>query len=173
MAKTANQSYIRNDGSVAFTADQSMGGNRITSLGDPVNDTDAVNLKTAKEIVAQAKSLHCIKATFKAYHHIEKFQFVFVNPEGSICAASSLNPGISERTVGMALNQADEGGLVDVVVCGIVTGMENLEPGKYYFLNQTGYATRDPEAGLVSQLVGNAIDETTFLVYIRQSVTMA
>lgn len=36
-------SYINKDGSVAFTGNQSMGGNVLTNVGAPVNDTDAAN----------------------------------------------------------------------------------------------------------------------------------
>lgn len=34
---------ISKTGSIAFTADQSMGGNQLTNVGDPVADTDAAN----------------------------------------------------------------------------------------------------------------------------------
>jgi hypothetical protein len=36
--------FIKADGSVAFTGDQSMGGNKLTNLGTPVNAGDAVSL---------------------------------------------------------------------------------------------------------------------------------
>ena len=36
-------SYVNKDGSVAFTGNQSMGGNLLTNVGTPVNDTDAAN----------------------------------------------------------------------------------------------------------------------------------
>lgn len=35
--------FVKKDGSVAFTADQSHGGNKITNLGTPVSSTDAAN----------------------------------------------------------------------------------------------------------------------------------
>ena len=44
----SNANYVRTNGSVPFTASQSMGGNRIVSLADPVNDNDAATLKTVR-----------------------------------------------------------------------------------------------------------------------------
>lgn len=37
-----NESYIKSNGSRAFSGNQSMGNNRITNLGAPINDNDAV-----------------------------------------------------------------------------------------------------------------------------------
>jgi len=37
-----NESYIKSNGSRAFSSNQSMGNNRITNLGAPINDNDAV-----------------------------------------------------------------------------------------------------------------------------------
>ena len=44
----SNANYVRTNGSVPFTASQSMGGNRLVSLADPVNDNDAAPLKTVR-----------------------------------------------------------------------------------------------------------------------------
>lgn len=44
----SNANYVRINGSVPFTASQSMGGNRLVSLADPVNDSDAATLKTVR-----------------------------------------------------------------------------------------------------------------------------
>lgn len=44
----SNGNYVRTNGSVPFTASQSMGGNRLVSLADPVNDSDAATLKTVR-----------------------------------------------------------------------------------------------------------------------------
>ena len=44
----SNGNYVRTNGSVPFTASQSMGGNRLVSLADPVNDNDAATLKTVR-----------------------------------------------------------------------------------------------------------------------------
>ena len=44
----SNANYVRTNGSVPFTASQSMGGNRLVSLADPVNDNDAATLKTVR-----------------------------------------------------------------------------------------------------------------------------
>lgn len=44
--------FIKRGGSVAFTGNQSMGGNKITSLGDPDASTDAVNLQTLQTYAA-------------------------------------------------------------------------------------------------------------------------
>ena len=44
----SNANYVRTNGSVPFTASQSMGGNRLVSLADPVNENDAATLKTVR-----------------------------------------------------------------------------------------------------------------------------
>ena len=44
----SNGNYVRTNGSMPFTASQSMGGNRLVSLADPVNDNDAATLKTVR-----------------------------------------------------------------------------------------------------------------------------
>lgn len=44
----SNGNYVRTNGSVPFTASQSMGGNRLVSLAEPVNDNDAATLKTVR-----------------------------------------------------------------------------------------------------------------------------
>jgi len=41
----ADNTFIHKDGSVAFTGDQSMGGNKITNLADPTQDQDAATKK--------------------------------------------------------------------------------------------------------------------------------
>jgi len=43
--------FIQRDGSVAFTANQSLGNFKITNLADPVAVTDAVNLRTAQALI--------------------------------------------------------------------------------------------------------------------------
>jgi hypothetical protein len=43
--------FIKRDGSVAFTAGQSMGGFALTNVADPVGAQDAMNLRTAQALV--------------------------------------------------------------------------------------------------------------------------
>lgn len=50
-ALTNGANYIKRDGSVAYTADQPMGGFKITNLGDATGAQDAVNLRTAQALV--------------------------------------------------------------------------------------------------------------------------
>lgn len=51
--------FIRSDGSVDFTADQSMGDNKLTDVADPTADQDAVNRRTmiAADTVVRQSSL--------------------------------------------------------------------------------------------------------------------
>jgi hypothetical protein len=44
--------FIQRGGSVAFTADQSMGGFKLTTLADAVNPQDALNLRTGQAMMA-------------------------------------------------------------------------------------------------------------------------
>jgi hypothetical protein len=43
--------FIKRDGSVAFTAAQSMGNNVLSNVADPVSAQDAVNLRTAQGLI--------------------------------------------------------------------------------------------------------------------------
>jgi len=42
-SRALDSAVIKKDGSVAFTADQSMGGNQLTNVGSPIASTDAAN----------------------------------------------------------------------------------------------------------------------------------
>ena len=46
--------FIRSDGSVDFTQNQSMGDNRLTDVADPVNQQDAANSRTVNTRIAAA-----------------------------------------------------------------------------------------------------------------------
>lgn len=48
---TGGNTLIQSNGSVAFTADQSLGNFRLTNVGDAVNPQDAVNLRTAQGLI--------------------------------------------------------------------------------------------------------------------------
>lgn len=43
--------FIKSNGLVAFTADQSLGGFKLTNIGDAVGSQDAVNLRTAQALI--------------------------------------------------------------------------------------------------------------------------
>jgi microcystin-dependent protein len=51
------QYYLKRDGSVAMAGNLNMGSKRITSLGDPINDTDGVNKRSISRILAQSGSI--------------------------------------------------------------------------------------------------------------------
>jgi hypothetical protein len=46
IAHSNNLLYIRRDGTIPFIANQSMGGYRLTEVADPIDNFDAVNLRT-------------------------------------------------------------------------------------------------------------------------------
>ena len=84
----SNANYVRTNGSVPFTASQSMGGNRLVSLADPVNDNDAATLKTVRNaagIVLRGT------ATFNADGRIADVQGVDFH---SVAAAALANVNI-------------------------------------------------------------------------------
>ncbi len=48
----ASADFVLRTGAVAFTADQSMGNFKLTTVADPVNAQDAVNLRTAQALMS-------------------------------------------------------------------------------------------------------------------------
>lgn len=70
---SALATYIRADGSVAFTGDQSMGGHKLTSLGTPSASTDAAT-KAYVDVVAQGLSVkYSVKGASTANHSVSAF----------------------------------------------------------------------------------------------------
>lgn len=59
-------SFIRADGSVAFTANQSMGGFRLTNLGAPVSSTDAANKEYVDSVAEGLKPKAAVRVATTA-----------------------------------------------------------------------------------------------------------
>jgi hypothetical protein len=72
--------FIRSGGSVAFGADQSMGGFKLTNVATPVSGTDACNYATAQSLASSATVDHTAGSGFIKYT-----DFVFnETPSGSV-----------------------------------------------------------------------------------------
>lgn len=59
-------SAVQQDGSTPFSADQSMGGNKLTNLAAPVSSTDAVNLATLQAYIEGLKPKQAVRAATTA-----------------------------------------------------------------------------------------------------------
>lgn len=88
-ADTFDAENIKKDGSVAFTADQSLGGNALTEVEDPTNDQDGATKKYVDDARAFAESYAdgAIAAAIIAVKDL-------LHPVGSIyVAVVATNPG--------------------------------------------------------------------------------
>ena len=65
-AKAADADVIKKDGSVAFTADQSLGGNKLTSVGTPTANTDAANKQYVDDVAQGLKPKEAVRVATTA-----------------------------------------------------------------------------------------------------------
>ncbi len=85
-------SVIQANGSVIFTADQSIGGFRLTNVGAPQADTDAINLGTVNNLLAQSRAQNSFKLYVRA---ASPGVNVNLASPGSVLDGISLNSGDS------------------------------------------------------------------------------
>lgn len=57
--------FIKKDGSVAYTSDQSMGGHKVTNVGDGVSSSDAINKGQLDAAIASINSIFDAKESCK------------------------------------------------------------------------------------------------------------
>lgn len=75
-----DSNVIQKTGTVAFTADQSMGGNKLTNLANPVALTDAVNLQTLNAAIGSTGDIFEKSFTLdQSQTNISITDFVFSN----------------------------------------------------------------------------------------------
>ena len=159
-----NTTFIRSDGTIKFIANQSMGGHRLTSLADPVDPTDAVNLRTLQEFV---RSSDTIGNTYTAGETISLHSVVMMNTDGNVYVADSSNVAHMDKIIGVAISNQITGGSIPVVTIGTIAGFTGLIVGTEYFVSSGGALTITPPTSGFTQVMGIATSATEFLVNMR------
>lgn len=159
-----NNIYIRKDGTITFTHNQSMGGNKLTDLQDPTDPTDAVNLRTLQEYV---RSSDTIGNNYTAGENISLHQVVIIGTDGLVYNADSSDLSHMDKVIGITTSNQITGGLIPVVTVGTIDGFTSLNTGIEYFVSSSGALTNIPPSTGFTQIIGTAINSTTFLVDLK------
>jgi len=122
--------FIKKDGSVAFTGNQSLGGNRITSLGTPTSDLDAATKVYVDTQVANMQQIWKNKVPVKASATVN---------------VTVSNPG-TDTFDGIALSNGDR-----LLLQNQSAAAEN---GIYVFNGSGSALTRSTDADTWTELVG-------------------
>ena len=106
LGNVTNDAQIAKDGSIAFTGNQSMGGNLLTNLGTPVSNGDAVTKQYADALVT---GLWDLKGTTDCsanpnYPSASKSDVYVVSVAGKIGGASGKSVDVGDVIVALADN---------------------------------------------------------------------
>lgn len=138
-----------------------MGGHRLTSLADPVDPTDAVNLRTLQEFVRISDT---IGNTYTAGEVISLHSVVMMSTDGMVYVADSSDLTHMDKILGVAITNQVAGGSVSVVTIGTIDGFSGLIVGTEYFVSSGGALTITPPTTGFTQVMGIATSATEFLV---------
>ena len=162
--------YIRQDGTLPFVANQSMGNNIIQDLANGQVDSDAVNLgqlQTAIENVSKINSYQ-----FNAGVYIPQFTVVYINTDGKVHPANCTDQNEIYRVVGIANLASTISDTISVVTSGILDGLVGLQTGSFYFFDNNGALTVTPPSIGFTQVVGIALSPTRLLVQIQMPLIL-
>jgi hypothetical protein len=164
-----DNSYIRPDGSIVFTGDQSMGGFKLTDVAPAINDNDLVNLS---QLLSLFSNLVPIATEFTAGEFIPKNRVVYINTDSKIYKANSSDFTGYNRVIGIIVKDVEENEKVHVIHLGRLDGLSGLTIGTKYFYNTGGALVATPPSVGYTQVVGNAISATSLLVRIQLPITI-
>jgi hypothetical protein len=159
--------YIRKDGQTTFTDNQSMGNNKLTDLAPAENDFDAVNLAQVTTLIAEAATVTNISRSYTAGESIAAFKTVYMNTDGSIYIADTSDVTLMGKIIGITTESGTLGESINVTTVGIITEMSGLTTGSYYFFNSAGNLTTTVPTSGFTQIMGNAVSATEFLVNMQ------
>lgn len=159
-----NTTYIRSDGTIKFTDDQSMGGNKLTNVADPVDPTDGVNLRTLEEFV---RSSDTIGNNYTAGENIIIHRVVYMGTDGKVYVANSSDITQMNKIIGIAIENEVTDGSIPIVTIGTIDGFTGLNVGSEYFVSSSGALTHIPPTTGFTQVMGVAVSTTEFLVNMQ------
>ncbi len=156
--------YIRKDGKIAFIANQSMGGNRLTGVGDAQEDCDAINYGQLVQAISQVKTLGDVYTTAVP---ITEYTIVSIGLDGLIYPADSSNQINMNTVIGMAIESKVENSPINIVQFGLISGLSDLSIGVPYFFDSNGQLTVSAPPTGFTQIVGIAKSDNTFLLDLQ------
>lgn len=156
----SQEKYIRKDGKIAFIANQSMGGNRLTDVADAQNDGDAVNYGQLINAISQVQN---IGDTYTTATPITAFTVVSLGTDGLIYPADSSDQNVMDKVIGIVLESKVENVPVRVSHFGLISGFTGLQTGVPYFFDANGQLTVSTPTSGFTQVVGIAKSSTEFL----------
>lgn len=168
---TTSTSYINKNGTVAFVANQSMGGHRLTNVGDPICDTDAVNLGTVKELISL---IEYIGTSHIAGSHIFKDQIVYIGNDGKVYPLDFTNDDVDTMmmtTIGIANEDKNAEESINIVSFGkLHISTQILEVGHTYYAGIDGILTTIPPTIGFVKIMGSAISSTDFILLMQPPI---
>ena len=166
-----SNSYINKSGTVAFVANQSMGGHRLTNLGDPICDTDAVNLGTVKELISL---IEYIGTAHTAGGHIFKDQIVYIGNDGKVYPLDFVDGDIDTMmmaTIGISTEDKNADESINIVSFGkIHISTQTLVVGQTYYAGIDGILTTTPPTTGFVKIMGSAISTTDFILLMQPPI---
>jgi len=159
--------YIRRDGKVAFTGNQSMGGNRLSNLSDAIENGDAINLGQLNNLI---DSISGIGKKYITGIPINIHTIVYINSDGLLYPANSSDTNIINKVIGITLESKVENSELKVSTFGNVIGFNNLSIDSTYFFDSNGQLTLSPPSTGFSQSIGVASSNTELLLNLQTPV---
>lgn len=162
--------FIRRDGKTVFIANQSMGNNRLTNLAPGEDPFDAVNLSQVESLIQLATETLNINRTYIAGENISAYKVVYIHTDGMVYMANSSDVTQMGKIIGITTEAKLDGEEINVVTCGIVTGLNSLTIGGKYFFNTAGSLTTTIPTTGFTQIIGNAISSSIILVNMETPI---
>lgn len=159
-----NTTFIRSDGTIKFIDNQSMGGNNLTDIADPVNPTDAVNLRTLEEFV---RSSDTIGNNYTAGEDLMLHRVVYIHTDGNVYEADSSDITQMNKIIGVTIDNTIADDSIPVVTIGTIDGFTGLNIGNEYFVSSSGALTHIPPTTGFTQVMGVAVSVTELLVNMQ------
>jgi len=160
--------YINRKGTVIFIADQSMGGHKLTNLGDAVEDTDAVNLGQVKELILSNNATGSMQT---AGETINVFQPVYMHTDGLVYVAKSNDINLMGKVIGIATSTKNINELIRIINIGELSDVPTpLQIGLNYYISSTGYLTYIPPTTGFVQIMGIASSASDFILLMHPPI---
>ncbi len=160
----ANNPFVKKDGTIPFTANQSLGGNKFTDVADGAKPNDLVNYG---QLLSALNGITSIGNEYMAGENIPAFTIVHIKSDGKLYKANNTDISQMNKVIGITTKAALYCDMVKVAQMGTLKGLNDMTPGRYYFFNSNGRLDYNAPTTGFSQIVGFATSPTVFLVGIQ------
>lgn len=170
-SELTSNDYINRKGTVTFIADQSMGGHKLTNLGNAVEDTDAVNLGQVKELILSNNAAGSMQT---AGETINVFQPVYMHTDGLVYVAKSDDINLMGKVIGIATSTKNINESIRIINIGELSNVPTpLQTGLNYYISSTGYLTYIPPTTGFVQIMGIASSTSDFILLMHPPIGLA